>query len=110
MNRPAHAVVFGKVVEGMALVRKTEATGTQSGKPRQPVLIADSGEVTSPHRSSQLLAFLFGLFGLYCIRCLKLSLEVVCVTLNWFGTSASCFSVNTHELNHQQQATCMLCA
>ena len=29
----------------MALVRKAEATGTQSGKPRQPVLIADSGEV-----------------------------------------------------------------
>lgn len=42
----AGAVVFGKVVEGMALVRKTEATGTQSGKPRQPVLIADSGEVS----------------------------------------------------------------
>lgn len=41
------AVVFGKVVEGMALVRKAEATGTQSGKPRQPVLIADSGEVCS---------------------------------------------------------------
>ena len=41
----AFAVVFGKVVEGMALVRKAEATGTQSGKPRQPVLIADSGEV-----------------------------------------------------------------
>ncbi len=40
------AVVFGKVVEGMALVRKAEATGTQSGKPRQPVLIADSGEVS----------------------------------------------------------------
>ena len=29
----------------MALVRKAEATGTQSGKPRQPVVIADSGEV-----------------------------------------------------------------
>ena len=38
-------MVFGKVVEGMALVRKAEATGTQSGKPRQPVLIADCGEV-----------------------------------------------------------------
>ena len=43
------AVVFGKVVEGMALVRKAEATGTQSGKPRQPVLIADSGEVCIEH-------------------------------------------------------------
>ena len=46
----ALAVVFGKVVEGMALVRKAEATGTQSGKPRQPVLIADSGEVCICHR------------------------------------------------------------
>jgi len=44
-----YAVVFGKVVEGMALVRKAEATGTQSGKPRQPVLIADSGEVCVQH-------------------------------------------------------------
>ena len=42
-------MVFGKVVEGMALVRKAEATGTQSGKPRQPVLIADSGEVCIAH-------------------------------------------------------------
>lgn len=40
-----HAVVFGKVVEGMALVRKAEAVGTQSGKPRQPVTVADCGEV-----------------------------------------------------------------
>lgn len=46
------AVVFGKVVEGMALVRKAEATGTQSGKPRQPVLIADSGEVSSSARKT----------------------------------------------------------
>lgn len=45
------AVVFGKVVEGMALVRKAEATGTQSGKPRQPVVIADSGEVCIHHFS-----------------------------------------------------------
>lgn len=48
-NRVVPAVVFGKVVEGMALVRKAEATGTQSGKPRQPVLIADSGEVCIEH-------------------------------------------------------------
>ena len=40
-----YAVVFGKVVEGMALVRKAEAVGTQSGKPRQPVVVADCGEV-----------------------------------------------------------------
>lgn len=39
-------VVFGKVVEGMALVRKAEAVGTQSGKPRQPVSVADCGEVS----------------------------------------------------------------
>lgn len=43
-----HAVVFGKVVEGMALVRKAEAVGTQSGKPRQPVVVADCGEVCIP--------------------------------------------------------------
>ena len=49
------AVVFGKVVEGMALVRKAEATGTQSGKPRQPVLIADSGEVCTSYMLYMLL-------------------------------------------------------
>ena len=40
------AVVFGRVVEGMKLVRKLETMGTQSGKPRQRVVITDCGEVS----------------------------------------------------------------
>lgn len=38
-------VVFGKVVEGMDVVRKMEATGDRSGRTRQPVVIADCGQV-----------------------------------------------------------------
>ena len=43
------AVVFGRVVEGMKLVRKLETMGTQSGKPRQRVVITDCGEVSLEH-------------------------------------------------------------
>lgn len=52
----------------MALVRKAEATGTQSGKPRQPVLIADSGEVNIVRILQCTQQFLSSL-------CLLLSLE-----------------------------------
>jgi peptidylprolyl isomerase len=38
-------VVFGKVLEGMDVVRKIEAVGTQSGKPTKKVVIEDSGEL-----------------------------------------------------------------
>jgi peptidylprolyl isomerase len=38
-------VVFGKVVEGMDVVKKIEAEGTPSGAPRQPVKIEDSGQL-----------------------------------------------------------------
>ena len=38
-------VVFGKVIEGMDVVRKIEAVGTQSGKPTKKVVIEDSGEL-----------------------------------------------------------------
>lgn len=38
-------VVFGKVVEGMDLVRKIESKGTQSGKTSSEIIIADSGEL-----------------------------------------------------------------
>eukprot|EP01024_Parvocaulis_polyphysoides_P008810 TRINITY_DN1263_c0_g1_i1.p1 TRINITY_DN1263_c0_g1~~TRINITY_DN1263_c0_g1_i1.p1 ORF type:complete len:212 (+),score=42.83 TRINITY_DN1263_c0_g1_i1:70-705(+) len=38
-------VVFGKVLEGMDLVYKIEAVGSQSGKPTKKVVIADSGEI-----------------------------------------------------------------
>ncbi|MGB3977374.1 MAG: peptidylprolyl isomerase [bacterium] len=38
-------VVFGKVVEGMDVVKKIEAVGTSSGKPTAKVVIKDCGEV-----------------------------------------------------------------
>jgi len=38
-------VVFGKVLSGMDVVYMVEAEGTQSGKPKKVVTIADSGEL-----------------------------------------------------------------
>merc|ERR1712039_1135564 len=38
-------VVFVKVIEGMDVVTKVEAVGSQSGKPSKTVLVKDSGEV-----------------------------------------------------------------
>ena len=38
-------VVYGRVLEGMELVKKVEALGSQSGKPSAEVTIADSGEL-----------------------------------------------------------------
>merc|ERR1712222_142684 len=38
-------VAFGKVSEGMDVVKKIEAVGSQSGKTGQPVVIADSGQL-----------------------------------------------------------------
>ena len=38
-------VVFGKVVDGMDVVKAIEAVGSQSGKPSKKVVIADSGEL-----------------------------------------------------------------
>ena len=38
-------VVFGKVVEGMDVVKKIEAVGSQSGRPSKTVVIEDSGEL-----------------------------------------------------------------
>ncbi|NOJ95955.1 peptidylprolyl isomerase [Corallococcus sp. CA049B] len=38
-------VVFGKVVEGMDVVKKIESVGSQSGATRQPVKIEDSGQL-----------------------------------------------------------------
>merc|ERR1711918_209933 len=39
-------VVFGTVVEGMDVVKKVEAVGSQSGKTSKPVVIADSGQLS----------------------------------------------------------------
>lgn len=38
-------VVFGRVLEGMDVVRKIEAQGTQSGRPMKAIMIKDSGEL-----------------------------------------------------------------
>ena len=38
-------VVFGRVLEGMDLVNKIEAVGSQSGKTSKVVTISDSGEL-----------------------------------------------------------------
>merc|ERR1712010_46850 len=38
-------VVFGSVTEGMDIVKKVEAVGSQSGKTSQPVVIADCGQL-----------------------------------------------------------------
>jgi peptidylprolyl isomerase len=38
-------VVFGRVLEGMDIVKKIEAKGSQSGSPAEEVTIADSGEL-----------------------------------------------------------------
>ena len=36
-------VVFGKVIEGMDVVKKMEACGTDSGQPKKKVIISDCG-------------------------------------------------------------------
>ncbi|XP_076317734.1 peptidyl-prolyl cis-trans isomerase-like isoform X1 [Tachypleus tridentatus] len=38
-------VVFGKVVEGMDVVKKIESCGCQSGKPSKKIVIADCGQL-----------------------------------------------------------------
>ncbi|XP_013773066.1 peptidyl-prolyl cis-trans isomerase-like [Limulus polyphemus] len=38
-------VVFGKVVEGMDVVKKVENYGSQSGKPSKKIVIADCGQL-----------------------------------------------------------------
>jgi peptidylprolyl isomerase len=41
-------VVFGRVLEGMDVVYKVEAQGSQSGTPKSKVVIAESGELEMP--------------------------------------------------------------
>merc|ERR1719171_2784429 len=38
-------VVFGKVIEGMDIVKKVEGVGSSSGTPSSEVIVVDSGEL-----------------------------------------------------------------
>jgi len=38
-------VVFGKVIEGMDIVKKVESFGSESGTPKKIIVISDSGEI-----------------------------------------------------------------
>ena len=38
-------VVFGEVVQGMDVVKAIEAKGTRSGATREPIIIADCGQL-----------------------------------------------------------------
>ncbi len=40
-------VVFGKVLEGMDVVKKIESQGSQSGTPKVNIVIVNSGEITA---------------------------------------------------------------
>ena len=40
-------MVFGKIEEGMPLVRRIESCGSRSGKTLKPIIIADCGELPS---------------------------------------------------------------
>jgi peptidylprolyl isomerase len=45
-------VVFGKVVEGMDIVKKMEALGTQGGRPTKTVSVLDAGELKDDKKKS----------------------------------------------------------
>merc|ERR1712187_185535 len=47
-------VVFGEVIEGMDVVRSVESMGSQSGKPRRPILIQNCGEVGGNRRKTNM--------------------------------------------------------
>merc|ERR1711909_187963 len=46
-------VVFGEVVEGMNVVKAVERQGTQSGRPKQPVTITNSGQLVPKEEASE---------------------------------------------------------
>jgi peptidylprolyl isomerase len=39
--------VFGRVTEGMNVVREIEKEGSSSGAPRQTITVVDCGEITA---------------------------------------------------------------
>jgi cyclophilin family peptidyl-prolyl cis-trans isomerase len=46
-------VVFGKVVEGMDVVKKMEALGSQRGTPRAKIVIDDCGELKADDKAGK---------------------------------------------------------
>lgn len=38
-------VVFGEVTDGIDLIKKVETYGSDSGRPKAPVIVADCGEL-----------------------------------------------------------------
>jgi len=46
-------VIFGRVIEGLDLVKKIEALGTRSGRPRGSIKIADSGEIKPEEKKGE---------------------------------------------------------
>jgi peptidyl-prolyl isomerase F (cyclophilin D) len=46
-------VVFGRVVQGMDIVRRIEAYGTRDGKPKAKIMIADCGELKPTEKETK---------------------------------------------------------
>ncbi|MEO2031757.1 MAG: peptidylprolyl isomerase [Planctomycetaceae bacterium] len=46
-------VIFGRVIEGLDLVKQIESLGTRSGRPRGSIKIVDSGEIKSEEKKSE---------------------------------------------------------
>ena len=46
-------VIFGRVLEGMEIVKRIESLGTQGGEPRLPIKIAKCGEIKEENESAK---------------------------------------------------------
>jgi cyclophilin family peptidyl-prolyl cis-trans isomerase len=46
-------VVFGKVVDGMDVVKKIEGYGSESGKPSAKIVIADCGQLDANGKKAE---------------------------------------------------------
>ncbi len=48
LHKPHHclAVVFGNVTKGLDIVKKVESYGSQSGKTKERIIIADCGQLS----------------------------------------------------------------
>lgn len=115
-------VVFGRVVEGMPVVKKVESCGTKAGKPTQRVVIAECGEVrcrcgdvraitrllscslstylhVSPHLCVLYMSLCVGLF--YCDSSIRMVGGVVHVCMSMSHTTCCLCHTTTFFLVHQ---------